>query len=75
MALRILWSEHAARQLQEAALYLEEARPGIGRQFIDAVEAALAVAARFPQAGPHILGEPANTRKTVLTRYGYWIIY
>jgi len=75
MAIAVRWTQHAATELQQAALFLEDARPGTGSAFVDAIEDALAIVAQFPRSTPRIPGEPENTRKAVIPRYGYWIVY
>ncbi len=75
MPAQVKWTQFAAEQFQAAAVYLDEVRVGAGHDFVAAVEQALLVAAEFPYANPAVPGEPAHTRKTVIARYGYWVIY
>lgn len=39
------------------------------------MDEALTIIAEFPYANPRVPDEPKNTRKAVLARYGYWIVY
>jgi plasmid stabilization system protein ParE len=72
----IRWTTRAATQLQEAATYLEEARPGIGLPFVDQVEAILQVASEHSEIFPRVPGVEGNeVRRGLVRRYGYWIIY
>lgn len=75
MTLAVRWTKHAADQFVDAAQYLEESRVGTGLVFIDAVEAAVDRAAGAPYSNPQIPGEPQTTRKALVGRFGYCIIY
>lgn len=72
----VRWTRRAAEQLREAALYLEAARSGAGRSFIDQVEAILAAAAANPLLFPRVPHVPGNeVRRGLIRRYSYWVIY
>ena len=75
MTLAVRWTKHAADQLIASAQYLEDARSGSGLTFIDAVEESLRQAAQAPYSNPRIPDEPETTRKALLSRFGYWVIY
>src|SRR5947207_14163721 len=72
----IRWTTRAADQLQEAAVYLEQERKGIGLPFVDQVEAVLQVASIHPEVFPRVPEVTGNeVRRGLVRRYGYWIIY
>lgn len=72
----VRWTTRAANQLQEAALYLESARQGVGIPFVDDVEAILQVAADHPEIFPRVPGIEGNeVRRGLARKYGYWVIY
>lgn len=75
MSHAVRWSQRAVDRFEEAALYFESVREGAGVRFIDEVEATMQLVAHAPMAYPGIPGEPRSTRKVVLPRFGYWIIY
>lgn len=56
MSLRVRFSAEAAAELGAAASWYDEQRAGLGRTFIDAVEATLDVLARWPESGAAISG-------------------
>jgi plasmid stabilization system protein ParE len=72
----IRWTTKAATQLQEAAIYLEGERPGIGLPFVDQVDAILQIASEYPEVFPRVPEVPGNeVRRGLVRRYGYRIIY
>jgi plasmid stabilization system protein ParE len=46
----VRWTTRASSQLEDAAVYLDQERPGTGVSFIDQVEAILQVASDHPEA-------------------------
>ncbi len=68
----VLFEPAASRELNEAADFYDREQPGLGTEFLDAVEAALVVVAENPAAFPVLLGE---TRKRVVGRFPYSILY
>ncbi|MEM9915417.1 MAG: type II toxin-antitoxin system RelE/ParE family toxin [Planctomycetota bacterium] len=75
MSRDIRWSRRAADRLEEAALYFESARDDAGMRFLEDVQETLERVAFAPMACPGIPGEPETTRRAVLPRFGYWIVY
>lgn len=72
----IRWTTRAAKQLQEAATYLEQERKGTGLPFVDQVEAVLKVASTHPKLFPRVPKVAGNVvRRGLVLRYGFWIIY
>ena len=62
----------AQRELEQAADYYDLESPGLGMKFGNAVEEALEALVEFPDSCPVHLGK---TRKLVLARYPYSILY
>ena len=75
MNLSIRWSTRAADRLEEAVLYLESVRKGAGLRLLEQTNDALKRASEHPESNPTIPGEPNTTRKIVISKFGYWIIY
>ena len=76
MTQTVRWTTRASTPLQEAAVYLEEARACIGLAFVDDVEAILLVASEHPRIFPRVPDVVGNeVRRGLVRRYGYWIIY
>jgi plasmid stabilization system protein ParE len=67
-----LFEPAAQRELEEAADFYDLESPGLGMRFGDAVREALDDLLDFPESRPVLLGE---TRKLVLARYPYSILY
>jgi plasmid stabilization system protein ParE len=72
MSHEVAFEPTANLELNEAADFYDLERPGLGTEFLDAVEAALIVVADKPAAFPIELGE---TRKRVVNRFPYSIMY
>ncbi|MBU4555769.1 MAG: type II toxin-antitoxin system RelE/ParE family toxin [Actinobacteria bacterium] len=72
MSHAVAFEPTAFLELNEAADFYDLERPGLGTEFFDAVEAALTVVADTPAAFPIELGE---TRKRVITRFPYSVMY
>jgi len=69
---RYFFEPAAQRELEEAADFYDLESPGLGLKFGEAVEAALEALLEFPESRPVLLGK---TRKLVLARYPYSILY
>ena len=62
----------APEEFLAAALHYDSAAPGLGHDFIAAVEQAVARIAAFPEHGsPHLMG----TRRVVLRRFPFSLVY
>ena len=72
MSHSVAFEPTASLELNEAADFYDLERPGLGTEFLDAVEAALTVVADTPAAFPIELGE---TRKRVISRFPHSIMY
>ncbi|PKQ29125.1 MAG: hypothetical protein CVT60_06955 [Actinobacteria bacterium HGW-Actinobacteria-10] len=72
MSLAVAFEPTAALELNEAADFYDLESPGLGTEFLDAVEAALTAVADMPPAFPIELGE---TRKRVISRFPYSVMY
>ncbi len=67
----------AAGELEEAAVWYEHQRTGLGTEFLEAVDGALARIARWPHAAPRAPGVPADVpaRKAPIARFPYHVAY
>jgi plasmid stabilization system protein ParE len=68
----VLFEPAASRELNEAADFYDLEQPGLGSEFLDAVEAALLTVVDNPRAFPILLGE---TRRRVVSRFPYSLLY
>jgi plasmid stabilization system protein ParE len=66
---KISWSRRAAAQLLEAE------RPGTGSGLAESVFAAVEAAADLPRLFPRVPLEDERTRRALIRRYGYWVIF
>ncbi len=57
MTRRVLLRRAAQRDFDEAAVWYEKQRQGLGLEFRDAVDVALSKAAEFPDRYPKMLGD------------------
>jgi toxin ParE1/3/4 len=62
----------ALRELEEAAENYDKARPGLGDEFYEEVDAALKFISRFPEASPKT---KRGARRYNLKRFPYYLIY
>jgi plasmid stabilization system protein ParE len=67
----------ASAELEDAAVWYDGQRPGLGREFVEAVDAALERIARWPQIGRRVPGVPNDVpaRRFPVTRFPYYIVY
>ena len=67
----------ASAELEDAAVWYDSQRPGLGLEFVQAVDAALERIARWPQIGRHIPGVPNDVpaRRCPVHRFPYHIAY
>ena len=61
----------AALELEEAVEFYDEARHGLGDEFLQEVERAIAFLDRYPEAAPKV---GRRVRKLVLPRFPYALI-
>ncbi|MCH7637888.1 MAG: type II toxin-antitoxin system RelE/ParE family toxin [Bacteroidetes bacterium] len=59
-------------KLWDAALYYEERAVGLGQEFFEEVERALAFAVQNPELGTR---STASTRRVLINRFPYSVIY
>ena len=62
----------AAADIEDAFLWYEQQRPGLGSEFLSTVDDALQAIQRAPQRHPVI---HRNTRRALLPRFPYGIYY
>jgi len=70
MTVRFL--EVASAEYRQAVDYYDAEKPGLGREFSEAVEAALHQITTFPNGWPQI---SARTRRCLTKRFPYGLIY
>jgi hypothetical protein len=75
MTLRIL--AEAEEEAQEAALWYDARRPGLGDDFLDVLSSAFQASERLPQASSRVPNAPAGreVRRYVLRRFPYTVVY
>ena len=72
MSRLILIHETAEAEISEAADFYDVEDPGLGNIFIDEVERAIEIIARFPEAATLVRG---RVRKKLLVKFPYSLIY
>jgi plasmid stabilization system protein ParE len=67
----------ASAELEDAALWYESQRPGLGQEFMQAVDATLEQIARSPKIGRRVTGLPDDVpaRRVPLNRFPYHVAY
>jgi toxin ParE1/3/4 len=69
---RVSFNELAERELNEAAQFYEQQRPGLGAAFVDEVQRCSAVALDHPQSGQLVAG---TIRRLLCRRFPYGVLY
>ena len=64
-------------ELADAALWYEARRGGLGREFLDAIEALLPIIARRPRSFPRLadFDDPLEVRRALVGRFPFAIVY
>ncbi len=77
MTLPFRTESEAVAELEEAAKWYERQRLGLGREFLEAVDEALAFIARWPQAGTPVpdVAEDLPFRRAPIRRFPYQVVY
>lgn len=77
MSLPVRFSAEASAELEDAAVWYDEQRPGLGEAFIDAVEAAIVLLVDWPQTGTPVDGLAADldVRRAPVSRFPYHLAY
>lgn len=70
--MKFYFHEDAAAELENAVAYYDECRPGLGLDFAHEVYAAIARIVQFPEAWSPL---SKNTRRCLVTRFPYGVIY
>jgi toxin ParE1/3/4 len=67
----------AVAELEEAAVWYDRQRLGLGTEFLEAIDNALERIARWPHAAPRVPGVAADVpaRKAPVTRFPYHVAY
>jgi toxin ParE1/3/4 len=74
---RVRFEDEADDEYREAARWYESRRLGLGLEFLDAVDAAIAQVVRFPAAGEPVPRVPQDlpVRRCAVTRFPYHVVY
>ena len=72
MRRKVSFHQLAEFELNDAAVFFEIERDGLGLRFLSALEAAVAHIQEYPEASPIII---QNIRRKVLRRFPYSIMY
>lgn len=77
MSLRFYIEPEAAAELDEAVNWYEEKRLDLGRDFLEAVDEALAFIASWPRSGKPAPNVPKGfaARRTPVRRFPYHVVY
>lgn len=70
--MRFLFHPEADAELDRAVEYYEQCRSGLGLEFAEEVYAAIVRISRYPDAGSPM---SENTRRSLINRFPYGIIY
>ncbi len=72
MTIRVVYRRAAKVEFEDAAVWYDERRPGLGEEFIHEIEQAVAQAAAAPSRYPIVL---RDIRRTVTRRFPYSIYF
>lgn len=72
MSLRVVFRVAARHEVEEAATWYDQRRPGLGEEFLREIDEAVLRAAAHPERYPPIL---ADVRKTVARRFPYSVFF
>ena len=77
MSLRVLFEPEASAELEEAALWYEAQRPGLGLAFLTAVDRAVEHLAAWPDSGVSVPGVSSSlsVRQLPVSRFPYRIAH
>ena len=77
MSLSVRFSAEAASELDAAAAWYDDQRPGLGATFIDAVESVIAKLADWPGSATPVAGVPPDldVRRAPVARFPYHVAY
>ncbi len=73
----IEFSAEAAEELDAAAGWFDEQRPGLGNEFLDAIDEALGLIAEWPRAGSIVddVPEDLEVRRSPIPRFRFHLGY
>ena len=77
MTVRFRSEPEASAELDEAVRWYEDQRPGLGGDFLEAIDTALSKIRRWPLLGSHVPDVPADlpVRRVPVPRFPYHIVY
>jgi toxin ParE1/3/4 len=67
----------ASAELEDAAVWYESRRPGLGTEFLEAVDRALDQIDRWPEIGRRVVGvrNDVRARQVPVNRFPYHVVY
>jgi plasmid stabilization system protein ParE len=74
---RVEFSAEAEEELDVAAVWFDEQRPGLGSEFLEAIEEILSLLTVWPRTGSIIEDTPANLeiRRAPVSRFRFYVGY
>jgi len=69
---RVGFHPDAKREMREAADFYDLERPGLGAEFLDAVEGTMRRVIEHPESSPTVLGQ---VRRCRVTRFPYSVVF
>ena len=77
MSRRLRPEPEASAEFEDAVRWYESRRAGLGLEFVEAVDAALAILARWPDVGHRVSSVPSDipARRLTLSRFPYHVVY
>lgn len=74
---RFLTEPEAATELEEAAIWYEERKSGLGAEFLSAVDHTVAFISRFPEGGARVPNVSAElpVRRAPVQRFPFHVVY
>lgn len=77
MSLRVVFGPEASTEVEEAAVWYEAQRSGLGLAFLGAVDAVVEQIAGWPDAGSLVAGidEQLAVRRAPVPRFPYYLAY
>ena len=76
-SVRIRTEPEASSEVEQAALWYQQQRPGLGDEFLEAIDDALEFISRFPQAGAPVPDVPLDlpVRRAPVRRFPFQVVY
>ncbi|NJL83982.1 MAG: type II toxin-antitoxin system RelE/ParE family toxin [Chloroflexaceae bacterium] len=68
----VIFHPQAQKELADAATYYEKQQPGLGQEYLKAVENAVNLLIQYPEAG---LVLQDSIRRLLLPKFSYYLVY